>query len=206
MELANILIVDDHPAYGGAINSMLSAEEWVGSVTQVYSGVECLSKVQDEKFDLVIMDLNMPELDGIECMRILKQSYPDLKVVALTSYEEQGFFRRIMSYGADGYVVKSATSVELVKGFYNLIKDNIPFVSEQLLKNSKRMVLTPREIQVITLIADEKNTKEIADALFISKSTVKNHRLSIAEKLKIKNIAGLVKWVIKNGFQSKPFQ
>jgi len=159
---------------------------------------------------VVLMDINMPEMDGLECCKQVRKQFPKTRVIALSQYNEKRFVKRMIQNGASGYVLKDTDKDELTEAIQKVNSDEI-FLSKKLsfdklggvINNKSQNTrlfpkLSNREHQVLKLICQEYNTQEIADALFLSHYTVEGHRTSLLNKSGAKNIVGLVKWAIVN--------
>ncbi|MBC7557213.1 MAG: response regulator transcription factor, partial [Chryseobacterium sp.] len=178
------------------------------------NGNELISFLQSNKNnhpDIIIMDLKMPGINGVEATKIIHTEFPELKIIALTNYNSKSFVANMIDVGAVSYLVKNATPQELLKtinevsekGFY--YTDYIIKIIQADVLNSKKTkstldttFLTAREIEVLKLICSQKSTVEIADVLFISPRTVEGHRNNLLLKTESRNIAGLVVYAVQN--------
>ncbi|KVV15303.1 response regulator transcription factor [Flavobacterium sp. TAB 87] len=208
-----VVLVDDEILFRQGIKFMLDREEDFQVVFQASNGKELLDYLDntDEQPDAILTDLKMPVLNGVETTKILHKKYPNTKIIALTSYDSHSFVANMIDVGAAAFVLKNAKPEELLyairqvadKGFYynekvlKILKE-----IELMKKNAKSELdaafLSPREIEVLQLICEQKNTAQIAEILFISPRTVEGHRTNLLLKTESKNIAGLVVFAIQN--------
>lgn len=206
----DIIIADDHQIFLEGIVALISDIEDINIVGTGLDGYDVLSLLKNHDVDIVIMDINMPKMDGVELNGILKKEYPEIKTLVLSTYSYPDKISRFIKNRANGYLLKNTTKTELLDAIYSLANDNNYFSSEVKekymnsifnLNNSSEITteLSEREKEVIKLITQEYTTQEIAEKLFISLHTVNTHRKNLFSKLHVKNIAGLVKYAIKNG-------
>ena len=216
-ETIKIILVDDEVLFRKGISFLLSKEENIEVIFEASDGMELLEflKGDNPKPDIVIMDLKMPLLNGIEATKILRKDFSDIKIIALTSYDSKSFIANMIDVGAVSYLVKNTTPQELfetinevaAKGFYyseyvmNIIKKDL--ISNKKTKCSfDSCFITSRELEVLQLICKQKSTIEIGEKLFISPRTVEGHRNNLLLKTESKNIAGLVVFAIQNSIVS----
>ncbi len=208
--MIKILVADDHQLLIDGIRSTLDNVDDIRIVAEANNGEQVLDKLKEVDVDVVLLDINMPVMDGLECCKLIKSQFPETKVIALSQYNEKRFIRRMVKNGAKGYVLKDTDREELTEaikqvcagGTYFSKKLSFDLIANEANKKDNNTKLFPklstREHQVLKLICQEYNTQEIADALFISHYTVEGHRTSLLNKSGAKNIAGLVKWAIEN--------
>ncbi len=210
--MINLLIADDHQVVIDGLRSLLSLEADFNVVGEALNGKMVLEGLKDQKVDVVLLDINMPVMDGIETAKLMREHYPDVKILILTMYNKPEFIRNILEAGASGYVLKNAGKEELIDAIRKVEKGEDYFslsVTKTMMESfksgsdSNKVELTKRERGVLTLIAEGDKTSEIAEKLLISTHTVDTHRYNLLSKLNIKNTAGLVRYAIKNGF-TKP--
>lgn len=208
-----VVLVDDEILFRQGIKFMLDREEDFDVVFQASNGKELLDYLDstDEQPDAIITDLKMPVLNGVETTKILHKKYPSTKIIALTSYDSHSFVANMIDVGAASFVLKTAKPEELLyairqvadKGFYYNEKVLTILKEIELMKRNAKCeldaaFLSPREIEVLQLICEQKNTAQIAELLFISPRTVEGHRTNLLLKTESKNIAGLVVFAIQN--------
>lgn len=208
-----IILVDDEILFRKGISFLLQRENNIDIVFEASNGEELILYLEkaEQKPDIIIMDLKMPVLNGVEATKIIRKSYPQIKIIALTSYGSKSFIANMIQVGAVAYVIKNTTPGELIhtinevaaKGFY-YGKDVLQTVQETIVacKVSKRNpepgFLSPREIEVLRHICQQKTTAEIAEELYLSPRTVEGHRNNLLLKTESRNIAGLVVYAIQN--------
>jgi DNA-binding NarL/FixJ family response regulator len=205
--MIRLIIADDHPVISDGIKLILEKEKDIQVTATVNNGVELMQILENREADVILMDVNMPEMSGIEATRQIKEKYPAIKVLSFSQYDEKRFVKRMLKNGANGYLLKNAMSSEIVNAV-NIVYSGGIYLSEDLpdifTDKPKRKSgyffpeLSQREIEVLKLICAEKNTNEIAELLFISNSTVETHRANLLLKVGVKNTAGLVKWAVEN--------
>lgn len=180
-------------------------------IGEANNGKELLALVNSTPVDLILMDVNMPEMDGVEATKAIREAYPDLPVLMLTMHSSRDYIQRLLRAGASGYVLKNTGREELQEAITTVMAGNAFFseeVSQRIMEGlqkkksqEREMVveLTPRELDVLKLIAQEMTSNEIAEKLFISHHTVETHRKNLISKLNVRGSAGLVKYAILQG-------
>ncbi|WP_343613738.1 response regulator transcription factor [Flavobacterium sp.] len=210
MNRINLLIADDHTMFLQGIISLLEQEPNITVVDKAVNGIEALEIIKRGAVDFIILDISMPEMDGIELSKILKKQHPDVKILIVSTHSNVMIVSRLIRIGVNGYLLKNAAKEELLKAI-NTIAQGENYFAEELeekhLTNSSRIEkqvsnlteLSSREKEILVLIAQEYNTAEIAEKTFISLNTVNTHRRNLLSKLNAKNTAGLVKYAVENG-------
>lgn len=199
-----ILLVDDHPLFRNGLKRIFADLPYIEEILEAADGIECLETLEEQMVDAVLLDINMPRMDGIECLTEIRKRWPDLKVLVLTQFDQKRFIRQMFKNGANGYLLKTTSEESLIESFEAMSEDDTLVTSDSVATDFEDpvdledMELRDREIEVLSLICEQYNSKEIAEKLFISKHTVDNHRASLLHKSGMKNIAGLVKWAIVN--------
>ena len=210
MEVIRIMIADDHPVVREGLSAMLSREEDIRVVGEAENGVQAVSKARELRPDIVLMDLRMPELDGVEAMRQIGDHDPNIKFIVLTTYDNDEYIFRGIEAGARAYLLKDAPRQELFKAIRGVYKGESliqPAVAGKVLDRFAQLsrqtqvpeALSERELEVIKLMARGSANKEIAAELFISESTVKSHIASIFQKLEVNDRTGAVTQAIRKG-------
>ena len=209
VDIIRIVLVDDHALVLEGICARLSEEDDIEIVAQAGNGLDALAVVKATQPAVVLMDISMPVMDGIEAVERLAQDHPDVRVLILSMHNNPEYILRLMRTGACGYVLKDAPSKELVSAI-RTVNSGSTFISsgasEQLFRNSQvaavknKSILTKREITVLTMIAEGLANKEIAHFLELSVRTVEAHRQNIKSKLAIYTPAGLTKYAIEHQF------
>jgi two-component system, NarL family, response regulator DegU len=213
MKKIRIALVDDHKLFRNGLFAILSQVADFQVVFEATNGREFLNHPQINEIDVVLLDIKMPELDGIATTKILREKNQDLKVIILSMHDEDQFIMHLMEIGANGYLLKDSDIDEVITAIKKVNDSGIYFsdiVSRVMLKkmakgpkSSPRFFnyktdISDREIEVLKHICDGKTASEIAEHLFISPRTVDGHRLRIMEKLGVNNTAKLVAFAIKN--------
>ncbi len=213
MPKISVLLVEDHHVVRKGISYLLSLEEDIDLVGEAEDGNEAVKMAKDLCPDVVVMDITMPNLNGIDAVKQIKKAIPETKVMILTMHTREQYIRQALREGASGYLLKESTQEELVNAIRTVHKGGValsPSISRFVLKEYVRQsdpkkevdsleLLTDRERQVLRLIAEGKTNKEVAKYLSISKSTVNIHRTNIMQKLDIHDTAGLVRYSMEKG-------
>lgn len=209
MEKIKILVVDDHTLMRDGIHALLSLSNDIEVIGEATDGREALDKVQELSPDVVVMDIAMPVMDGLEATRRIKKKNPRVKVLVLTQYDNREYILSAVKAGADGYVPKKAAGSELASAIRAIHAGDsflYPSAATALIKDYLRQAveepydrLTSREREILKLIAEGHTSKEIADMLFISLKTVLGHRTKIMQKLDIHNRTELIKYAMHKG-------
>lgn len=203
--IINVFIADDHSVLIDGLRLVVDAESDMRLIGTANSGEEALEAVTGKDVNVLLADVNLPGMSGIELCKALQKRFPDIKVVGLSTYDKPSVIKNMLRSGASGYVLKNAGSAEVLEAIRTVAKGEI-YLSNQanqvlvdgLTNQSKPKSgfvpeLTRREKQVLSLIADEQTTPEIAEALFISENTVESHRKNLLHKFNVKNVAGLIR-------------
>ncbi len=205
-----ILLADDHKIFADSLSLLLSGFKGVEVVGQVNNGKQVLSFLENFPVDVVLSDLHMPNMNGVEMILHIRQQFPTVKVLMLTMAEDSLHIREALQAGADGYILKSTGKEELEKALSTIMAGK-QYISDRVLEELYRQTepadkaadlltaLTNREIDVIKLIAEEHNSNQIAEKLFISLNTVETHRKNLFKKLNVKNSLGVIKFALKHG-------
>jgi len=205
-----ILLADDHQMFIDGVKAVLHLYPHFNVVAECATGQQAVVYVQENTVDIAVMDVNMPVMDGIEATRILKESNPDLKIVVVTMHHELSVIQRLLRAGADTYLLKNTGADELVMALEKTWKGE-PYTSPaiaqamtealRLQKRSSQVtaLLTPRESEVLTLIADGLTNAEIADKVSLSVNTVDTHRKNLLAKLGLRNTAQLIRYAVEKG-------
>ncbi len=206
-----VIVADDHAIVREGVHQLLSQQPDIEVVGEAADGAQVLDLARRLKPDLVLMDIGMPVMNGLEATRALKAEQPQTNVLVLTMQEGEDYFFRLLQAGASGYVLKGAGSAELLSAIRAVQQGGVylnPTMTKKVLgdilkrpeqANAASDPLTPREREVLKLIAEGKTNREIADELVLSLSTVQTHRLHIMEKLNLHNRTELVKYAIRRG-------
>lgn len=214
MDAIKVGIVDDHALFLEGIRLLMSRIEETELLFDANSGSEALEKLQEYKPDVLLLDLDMPEMNGIEAFKKIHELYPELKVLILTMHKEERMISYLMELGANGYLLKDSNRQELrnaiisvhEKGMYysdkvsQAILSGLQRKSRQEPKLGQTIILSRREQEILELVAEGYSNKEIADKLFISDRTVDGHRTNLLQKFNVHNTAKLVMEAVRKGF------
>lgn len=208
-----ILIADDHELLREGFSLLLKKQKEIEIIDEASNGKDLLEKVRKQQPDVVVTDIQMPEMDGIEATKKIKEEFPQIEVIALTMFNEDHLIIDMLEAGAKGYLLKNTTQKELteaIKAVHNGGTHFCSSTSEKLKGMIVQSVFNPykkrptetfseREIEVMKLICQQLQNKEIADKLFISVRTVEGYREKIFEKTGSRTVAGVTIFAIKNG-------
>ena len=211
-----VLVVDDHALFRRGIAAVLAGEEGLEVVGEAVDGLEAIEKAREIAPDVTLMDLNMPRCSGLEAIQALQTEMPQVNVLVLTVSEEETDLFASVKFGARGYLLKNTEPEELVHAIFHIAQGGVivsPLMATKLLTEFKDLTagaergpigeansdLSPREGEVLQLVAQGATNKEIADSLFIAENTVKTHLKSIMEKLHLANRSQAAAYAIKKG-------
>ena len=215
MEKIRVLVADDHSIVRDGLKALLEENPIVDIVGEAANGKQVIAFCEGNKPNVVLMDINMPEMNGIEATRAVVSAYPDVRVLVMSMFGDQKFISEALEAGAMGYMMKNVGKDALVEGIQTVHEGKSYFtrdVSEIMMakymktssvKSPNNLIyntadLTRREKEIIKLVADEMTNLVIGEKLFISSRTVETHRRNILKKLGIKNTAGLIKFAVEN--------
>ena len=210
-----VAIAHDHKIFrSGVINTLVPYEN-ISFVFEADDGLHLLQSMETQQPDVILMDLKMPHMDGIEATVKVKEKYPDVKIIILTMYEDDNFIVHLVENGANAYLLKNAEPEEIYeaicttfeKGFYFNENVNLALLKKVLHKNKQQfkptlkneIQLNDREQEVLKLICNELTTQEISEQIFLSPRTVEGIRQKLLEKINVKNSVGLVLYAFRNG-------
>jgi DNA-binding NarL/FixJ family response regulator len=204
-----VVLVDDHTLFRNGLRILLNTMDDYQVVGEASNGKQFLDLLETDRPDLVLLDINMPVMDGIEAATIAQKLYPELKIITLSMYGEEDYYYKMVNAGVKGFLLKNS-DIKEVKAALDVVFEGGSFFSSELLQNlvnslkssskSKEIhaELSEREMEILILICQGLSNQEIGDKLFISKRTVDKHRANILEKSESKNTAQLVMYAIKN--------
>jgi len=213
MSKIKIAIADDYKIYRDGLKVGLSADENIDIIGEADNGEDLMKLLETNQPDVILMDLKMPIMDGMEATKLVRKNYPAIKVLVVTMYEDDKFIIHLMENGANGYLLKNAEPEEILKSIYAVYENGYYFndvVNKALLKKlvlknnlkpsfNQNVELTERELQVLKLICEEKTAAEIGKEIFLSPRSVEGIRQRLIEKVGVRNTAGLVMFATKNG-------
>ncbi len=208
--LIRVLLVDDHPLVIDGIQARLEDEGGIEVVGRASNGQEAIEAAHNLKPDVVLMDISMPVMNGLEATKVLQQQMPETRVLILSMHDNREYMVQLIQSGAKGYILKDVSAAEMVSAVETVYRGGTYFSSSasqtlfsqfdqpHMAEPASASVLTPRESMVLKLLAEGSNNKEIAKALGISVRTVETHRQNIKSKLNIQTAAGLTRYAIEN--------
>ncbi len=212
MDKIKVLVVDDHAVLRDGIRALLGLHDDIEIIGEAAEGKEAVEKTQELKPHVVVMDIGMAGMDGLEATRRIKKRSPEVKVLVLTQHDNREYILSAVRAGAAGYVPKRALGSELISAIHAVYRGDsflYPSAAAAVIEDYLRQVeeepydrLTDREREILKLIADGHSSREIADILYISLKTVLGHRTRIMEKLAIHNRTELIKYAIRKGLVS----
>lgn len=208
---SRLLIVDDHQMLLDGIRALLQDVPNFQIVAEAYNGLQALEQLAKHEIDIVLTDISMPDMDGIELTKNIKKDYPNVKVLALSMFSEQQTIREMVDAGISGYILKNTGKQELVGALTKIASGGI-FFGDEVTNEMMRMMTQPekeqekktvvnltfREREILKLIAKEYSNIQIANELFISERTVETHRKNIFRKTNTKSIVGLIKYAFEH--------
>ena len=202
----NLIIAEDHPTFSFGIEQNLSNFENISIIGKASNGKQLMQMLNSLTPDLILLDIMMPYMTGIEAAKQIKRKAPFIKIIFITMYEDSHIIEQCKEFG-DGYISKSTTVDELIKAINIVVCEKGKYFLKSTVKNQidiyddylvKKYKLTKREIELIQLLKSGKTTKEIAQNLFLSTFTIETHRKNIFRKLQVKNIAEMISFAINN--------
>lgn len=207
--MVKIIICDDHELFIHGVARVLQEDPDIKIIDTALNGNDLLEKLSKVTPNIILLDIHMPQMDGIETAMQVKKRYPNIKIIALSMYDDATKIHKMIKAGASGYLLKNTNSKELstaIKTVFNgeqffkggVLNRIIEFSDEEK-EETKIALLTRREKEILKLIADGKSNQEIADFLYISIHTVHSHRKNMLKKLNLKNTPELIKIAYKNG-------
>lgn len=208
----NVCIVDDHALFREGIHFLLSKCEYIKNIYEAEQGLQLLELLHDISVDIVLMDIEMPKMNGIETTQKVLQIYPKIKIIALSMYADECFYTEMLEAGAKGFMLKNSRFEDIQKAIQEVYAGKnffSPEILSSILKNMNKTTtstfaseLSEREVEILFNICKGLSNREIADKLFISKRTVDKHRENILLKTNSKNTAELVVYAIRKGYFS----
>ncbi len=205
-QVIQVMLVDDHNVVRSGLATFLRAYDDLELVGEAKNGLEALNLCRKKKPDVILMDLMMPEMDGIAATRAILADYPEIKIIAMTSFEEEELVQGVLSAGAMGYLLKNVTADDLAKAIRDAVSGRStlsPEAAKALIQATRptkqpSFDLTEREREVLNLLVQGQSNQQIADALVISIATVKAHISSILSKLQVSSRAEAIAYAIKH--------
>jgi DNA-binding NarL/FixJ family response regulator len=207
MSRINVLLTDDHQIIIDGLKSLLKNQDEINVAAEANNGRDALRILDLISIDVLLMDIDMPVMNGIDALKEIRRQNSKVKVVILSMHNEAGMIKSLIDLGANGYLLKSCTQDELVDAIKKVASGQSYFSSDVTLallkpatnQGQQNEILTERETEILKLIAAGFSNKEIGEQLFISHRTVDTHRTNLMKKLNVNNIAGLISYAIRNG-------
>ncbi len=202
------MLVDDHQIMMDGIKALLKNERAFSIIAETTKPLTVLDLIGKKMPDIVIADISMPELNGIELTKLIKQKYPEVKVLALSMHNDKQTITEMLQAGISGFVLKNTGKKELIDALEKIADGGMYFseaISLEIMRSTAssnaaiETSLTPREIEIVKLIGAELNNAQIGEKLFISERTVETHRKNIFRKINVKSVAGLMKYALEKG-------
>lgn len=207
MDTIKIIIADDHTLFISGLQLLLNDQDWIEVIDIANDGKELLDMLPKAHPDLVLLDINMPVLNGLDTARYIKQTYPFIKLIMLSTYNEEHLIDKAKQTGVNGYLLKNSSKDELLQTISMVMNNQTSFPYLQPKEENifdkqdnflKQFNLTKRETEIILLLKNNFTNQQIADKLFLSIYTVETHRKNIMQKLGLKSPAALMKFIIEN--------
>lgn len=217
MKPIRILIADDHAVLQAGLESMLNAQPDMQVIGMVNDGHDCVRQAMLQQPDVILLDINMPGVNGLEALPALRRAVPDSRVLVLTMHDDETYLRQVLAAGGSGYVLKQAADIELLSAIRTVHSGGMflhpahaqallaqPAQTEEEATQNKRLAqLSEREVEVLRLIALGYSNKEIAEMLFLSVKTVETYKARVMEKLELSTRAALVRFALQHGLMDE---
>ena len=206
--MIKVLIVDDHRMILEGLNKVLNDTPGLEVTGQCSNAKECITAVKNHDIDVVLLDINLPDMNGIDLCKKIKTVNPELPCIALTSFGNQSYIQKMIQAGASGYLLKNASKKEIVDAIFTVLRGDIHIhvKNSSLNVSSKTLqdipMVTPREKEVLSLISEGYTNKKIAEKLYVSVFTVNSHRKNLLRKFEVLNTAALIKKATLAGYVS----
>ena len=207
--MINVIIADDHPIVRAGLKQIIKEDAFIAVAGEAGNGIELLEKVRQKTYDVVLLDLTMPGMDGIDVLKQLKLEQPHLPVIILTIHPESQYALRIVKAGASGYITKESASEELIKAIRKVhaggkyitpsLAEKIAFALDKDNVQLPHEALSDREYQVLCLLGSGKTVSQIAEELALSVKTISTYRTRILEKMRMENNSELIHYAVQNG-------
>lgn len=213
MSKIKIAIADDYKIFRDGLKVSLSQDEDLDIIAEADNGEDLIECIEKNTPDVIIMDLKMPIMDGMEATKIIRKKYSDIKILVVSMYDDDKFIIHLMEIGANGYLLKNADPAEILKAIHSVFENGYYFndiVNKALLKKlvlkgnikpsfNQNIELTERELEVLKMVCEEKTATEIGKEIFLSPRSVEGIRQRLIEKIGVRNTAGLVMFAYKSG-------
>lgn len=205
--MVSIFIVDDHPVVVEGLKSVIEKLEGLHVCGIAYNAVEAINTLKTVRPDVLLLDINLPDISGVDLCKKIRKEFPDIKIVGISTFSERSYISRMIENGAMGYLVKSASAEEIADAIATVMQGklymslNIEYLLRPLSVVHSEMLpnLTKREKEVLQYIAEGLTNNQIADKIFVSTSTVDTHRKNMITKLGVSNTASLIRFAVEHG-------
>ncbi len=211
----SVLVVDDHPLYRNGIKRILNNIDFVTKCDEAENGRDCIEKLKQTHYDIILLDLQMPEMDGVEAAALIKKDFPRSKIIILTMSDSKRQMIELLDMGVLGYVLKSTDELELTEAILR-VSEGVQYLSKEVddvwtrflgnkskfernYNKNEKVDLSEREKEIIRMICKQMSSQEIADKLSLSNNTVKTHRNHIMKKLETDNVVGIAIYAVRAG-------
>lgn len=213
MAIIKYIIADDHKIFRQGLRLALSDDHKLKLLAEAANGVELMELLAKQLPDVILLDLKMPEMDGMEAIKLIREQYAGVKIIILTMYDDEHFVTHLLEAGANGYLIKNADPEEIKMAIHSVVENGYyfsDFVSSIMLKQllqknttqpkfKDAITLSEKEMQVLNLICEGNTAAEIGKVIFLSPRTVEGIRGNLLEKVGVRNVAGLIMYAVKNG-------
>lgn len=204
IQAVNVLIADDHPLFINGLKPIIESLTWVNKIYLAYDGEEVLQMLHKYSIQLILLDVNMPYMDGIECLTELRAQDFSTKVIVISAHSHPQLVRKMIRLGANGYMTKSTPEDELKRGIHDVMFKGLTVKSKDIGTELPTAAYEPiglsvREMEVLVAICNQKSAGQIGEELGLSKNTIDIHRGRLMKRAEVNTIAGLVKWAYEKG-------
>ncbi|MEM6686121.1 MAG: response regulator transcription factor [Bacteroidota bacterium] len=210
-EQIHIIIADDHKLFREGLQSLLKKHTHIKVVGEAEHGEEAIQLLETHTIDIAVLDINMPDMNGVSTAKVILEKFPDVKILMLTMHDEGTFIKELIDMGVLGYILKNRGKEEFVEAIETIYKGHeylkgevlTNYIATSKMPEPKLIHLTKRELQVLKLLAEDNSSKEIANILKIGTTTVETYRRNLIEKIGVKSSLGLVRYAIDNSLVKK---
>ncbi|MFZ7116733.1 MAG: response regulator [Bacteroidota bacterium] len=210
-ETIKLIIADDHPIFRDGLNVVLKRHDFISKITQASDGLEVIRLLESEAYNVILMDIKMEPMNGVQATEIIRSRFPEVKIIALSMFGEERYINEMISKGASGYLLKNSDKSEIIQAIKNVIKGKTyfskevaDFIVEKIVEEKSRNSETfryseDRMREVIFLVSHEKTSKEIATLMNLSVRTIDDCRIEVMKKTNSKSAIGVLKYAMQHG-------
>jgi len=209
-----LLIVDDEPLIRGGLTTILETYDDIEVLGNASNGMEAIDALKHQNVDVILMDIRMPKMDGVEATKIIKQQYPNIKVLILTTFKDDEYIKEAIAYGASGYLLKDSEYDQIYNSIKTIHQGKIvidPDAIQSILKQKNKSItkiieefnLSEQEVKIIKEVASGKSNKKISESIYLCEGTIKNHITNILDKLELESRTQLTAFAYKNNFMDE---